>query len=61
MLRNRLGNLTEHLGQTDCKEITGSGELCTQTREGCSILEGESGRRFPAGYGSAEFVFRPPD
>lgn len=59
--RGRLGNGTEHLGQTDCEERAGSGQVCTRTRGGCSILEGESGRRLPAGYGSADLCFRPPD
>src|ERR1700676_1605019 len=59
--RNRLGNRTEHLWRTDRKERTGSGVVNIRTREGRSIREGESGRRFPAGYGSTEYQFRPPN
>src|SRR5271167_4716661 len=64
--RNRPGNRTEQLWRANCEEKTGSGVVSIRTRQGCSILESEQGRRLPAGYrsadyGSAEPRFRPPN
>jgi hypothetical protein len=52
--RNRLGNLAEQLRRADRKKKTGSGVVSIRTREGCSILESEQGRRLPASYGSED-------